>query len=331
MKNKTLILFLLALSVLSQAQYKPKRIKSKNDFIQKKTNTVFPLRIDNLLRKNIYAFNRKKTNIGVSYEDIESHTLASIYIYPANAGTEDRLRIEYLKSLQSIASVSDDGVFATQYYVSYSDSAYKINGFKSEIENNEDYSSLVVYECGCWFFKIRITSEELDSLTCNQIESRLLNFFKPTKLVQISHLNPKSSIYVAKNALIDSLMLNSVLSAAFAKSKWALDNVDSLERASGFPGLYLDLHIESINAFVNYEKEHPDLNKTERTADYLSELNSIIDNDFLEEFLMDQYDMIMIVPDNLEFDFEAYESWKLQNPLTINLNKMLYVIIYNKK
>ncbi len=330
MKNKTLILFLLALSVLSQAQYKPKRIKSKNDFIQKKTNTVFPLRIDNLLRKNIYAFNRKKTNIGVSYEDIESHTLASIYIYPANAGTEDRLRIEYLKSLQSIASVSDDGVFATQYYVSYSDSAYKINGFKSEIENNEDYSSLVVYECGSWFFKIRITSEELDSLTCNQLESKLMDFFNPTKLVRISHLNPKTSIYVAEAALVDSVMLGSAMGSAFAKVKWVMDNVDSLERASGFSGLYLDLHIASLKAFVNFEREHPNFSKIESTADYLSELNLIIENDFLEEFILEQYGMIMIVPENLECDFEAYERWKLQNPIKIDLNKMFYVVIFDE-
>lgn len=148
--------------------------------------------------------------------------------------------------------------------------------------------------------------------------------------LQISHLNPKADINFAKAAFVDSLMLGSAMGSAFKKLEWVMDNVDSLERASGFPGLYLEMHIASLKEFTEFEKKHPDFSKAKRTEQYLTELNSIIDNGFLEEFIMEQYDMIMIVPDNLEFDFEGFDKWKKENPINIDLNERFYVIWFSE-
>lgn len=308
----------------------PKKIKAKADYKHSTTGFNFPLAIDQYNRTDIYAFDKKKQNIGITYKSGDLKTTVSIYLYPAGAGTEDRLRNEYIKSMQSVANVSDNGVHAEQFAVSYKNGDYKINGFKANIKDTDKKSSLSVFECGTWFFKIRISSETLDTTGMKQAEQKILDLYKPTRLVKISHLNPKADINFAKAAFVDSLMLGSAMGSAFKKLEWVMDNVDSLERASGFPGLYLEMHIASLKEFTEFEKKHPDFSKTKRTEQYLTELNSIIDNGFLEEFIMEQYDMIMIVPDNLEFDFEGFDKWKKENPINIDLNERFYVIWFSE-
>lgn len=62
----------------------------------------------------------------------------------------------------------------------------------------------------------------------------------------------------------------------------------------------------------------------------MNELNSIIDNGFLEEFIMEQFNMVMIIPEDLEFDFEEFDEWKKENPISINLNERFYVIWHSE-
>ncbi len=330
MRKSILILLALTINLSIQAQLSPKKIKAKADYRHVATGFTFPLTIDQYDRADIYAFDNKKQNVGITYKTSDLRTIVSIYLYPAGPGTEDRLRNEYLKSIQSVANISERGVHAEQFPVSYKNGDYKINGFKANIKDIYKKSSLSVYECGQWFFKIRISSEVLDTVGMKQAEQKILDLYEPTRLVKISHLNPKADISFAKAAFVDSLMLGSAMGSSFKKLEWAMENIDSFERASGFPGLYLDMHIASLKGFTEFEKEHTDFTKTKRTEKYLAELNSIINNGFLEEFIMEQYNMIMIVPENLEFDFELFDKWKLENPISINLNERFYVIWFSE-
>ncbi len=330
MRKTIFLLLALTISLSIQAQMKPKKIKSKADYTHTATGFNFPLTIDQYYRTDIYAFDKKKQNIGITYKTNDLKTIVSVYLYPAGAATEDRLRNEYLESMQSVANISDNGVHAEQFAVSFKNGDYKINGFKANIKNIDKKSSLCVFECGEWFFKIRISSEILDTLGMKQTEQKILDLYKPTRLVKISHLNPKADISFTKAVFVDSLMLGSAMGSAFKKLEWAMDNIDSLERASGFPGLYLDMHIASLKEFTEFEKKYPDFSKTKRTEEYLTELKSIIENGFLEEFIMEQFNMIMIVPENLEFDFEEFDEWKKNNPISINLNERFYVIWFGE-
>ncbi len=331
MKKNFFILFLLPVSLLIQAQIKPKKIKTKSDYKHKATDINFPLKIDKYNRTNISAFDKKKQNIGVTYKDNNSKTVISIYLYPAGAATEDRLRNEYLKSMQYIANLSDNGINAKQSPIFHKNENYKINGFNAIINDINKKSSLSIFECGEWFFKIRITSEVLNTIDIKQIEQKILYLYKPTRLVKLSHLNHKADVNFNKVAFVDSVMLGSAMGSAFKKIDWVMNNVDSLERASGFPGLYLEMHIESLKEFTKFEKRFPNISKTKHTKKYLSELKSIINNGFLEEFIMEQFNMVMIVPDNLEFNFKEFKQWKINNPISINLNEKFYVIGFNKK
>jgi len=334
MKRLITLILILTITLLSQAQNKPKLIKSKKDFFHTSTSLNFPLNIDEYKRIDIYAFDKKRTNIGVTYENktVNSATTFTIYVYPAGDGTEDRLRSEYLVSIQSIANNTTTGIDINQYATSYENSDYRINGFKADIKKyqSKPKSCLTLFECGSWFFKIRMTSENLDSIEFVALEKRILNFFQPTELVKNKHLNPKASINFAPGAFIDSVMLGSNMGSVFKKLEWVLENVDSLERAAGFPSLYLNMYIEALHEFIKFENKHPEYTKSERTERYLFELNSIINSGYLEEFIMEQYNMVMIVPEHLKLDYESYQEWKLSNPISINLNEMFYIISFKE-
>jgi hypothetical protein len=328
MKNTFFLMIALVATLNVYTQYSPKKIKSQADYIQKSTNLIFPLQIDNYKRTEIFAFNNMKTNLGVSYE--HNKTDLTIYVYPAGNGTEDRFRNEYLNSLQVIANRLNSDIEATQFPISFKDSGYKVNGFKAEYRDFNEISSLSVYECGQWFFKIRITTENLDSIGISNLETRILDLFVPTKLVQRSPLNPRANILISPDGFADKVMLGSTLARAYNKIAWVNENIDSLERIAGFPSLYLEMHVSSLLAFVNFEKDNPDLNKTKETADYLFLLNSIISNGFIDEFILDQYNMVMIIPKDLELNIEAYQKWKNEHNINIDLNNKLYSIQYKK-
>ena len=58
------------------------------------------------------------------------------------------------------------------------------------------------------------------------------------------------------------------------------------------------------------------------------ELNSIIESGFINEFLMEQYQMLLIVPENRILNFEAFQKWKENKKLKIDLNQKYCVVSY---
>lgn len=322
---------IILLSVLGQISYgqtpgQPKQLKVKGTYVHSRTMTEFPENIGTYQRQGVYSFDKKKENIGSTYKSGE--TTLSVYLYPAGDGSEGRLRNQYLQALQDMSDVSKSGIHAEQGYKFFKKGDYKVNGF-SAITPDEPKSQLTLFECGQWFLKIRITTSSLDTAQINGLEREVLNSFDPTRLVKSSRLNSKADVYFAKAAFRDSLMLGSAMGSAFKKISWALENVDSLERAAGFPDLYLGLQVESLREFIQFEKRQK-WNRQQSTTDYLNELNQIIDAGFLEEFIMEQFNMIMIVPKEITLDFEGFQKWKQTHPITINLNQRFYVVSYKK-
>jgi hypothetical protein len=327
LRTTALIIILSAIgqACYSQALTRPKPVKAKGTYVHLPSKTEFPEQIGTFKRSSIHTFDKKKENVGSTYDN--PGTSLSIYVYPAGSGSEGRLRSEYLHSMQGMANVSRDGIHAVQRHRYFKSDGFRINGFTA-VTYDEPKSQLTVFECGQWFFKVRITSNSLDTAQIRSIENDVLEVIKPTQLVQRFPLNDKASIYFAKAAFRDSLMLGSVMGSAYKKVEWALDNVDSLERLAGFPDSYLGLQVESLKALVQFEKRKT-WSKQQSTTDYLDELNAIINAGFVEEFVMEQFDMLLIVPDQMVLDFEGFDSWQLAHPVRIDLGKMFYVISYN--
>ena len=325
-----LILILFVFQVQGQERKSPKKIKINGDYIHSKTETIFPELFENYKRSDVYSFDKKDENVGVTYENEanDKKTTISIYLYPTEEATEDRLRNEYFNSMQSIANFSKNGINATQKLIRKVGEKYICNGIKAEMKNDKnEITQLSLFECGTWFYKIRLTTNELDSTQVENIEKKIIEKFEPTRLTGIRSLNPKANVYFSKSAFCDSIMLGSTMGSAFKKIEWALKNVNENERASGFPDLYIDMHIESIKELLKFQEKYK-YKKTQTTINYLGELNSIVEAGFLNEFLLDQYKMLLIVPDDRVINYEAYEKWKENKKLTIDLNKKYYVVSY---
>ena len=337
-RNKHLLFLALTLLVFSnvkgQDRYEPKKIKAKGDYIHEATNTTFPTAIDNYIRTEVTSYDKKKTNISANYENETSggKTKFTVYLYPVGIESEQELRYEYLNSLQSIAYAADKSLNAAQEYCSYKKDGYKIHGYSAYIlADNRNQTALEIYQCGSWFLKIRVTSDVLDTAAIDILNKRVVDLFSPVNLVKTSALSLQPHFNVSKKALRDSLMLGCIMSSTFKKLEWLEANVDSTERASGFPDLYLDMYVESLKDFVKYAEEHKDWHLSNSTKEYLDQLNSLIANGFLDEFIMEQFSNVMIVPDKVDFDFKSFDHWKISHPININLNERYCVITYEPK
>lgn len=327
--NGTKILFIL-LTIFS-INVKIHSQNNKGDYKHKSTNFTFPQTIGEYKRSSLTVFDKKDLNIRAFYQSVENteKTNFTIHVYPAGVGTDTRLRYEYLKSIKSFSNITGSS-FVTNFPVSFQNSGYKINGIKAEYSKLNSKSCISVFECGRWFFKIIITTQSLDSIQIETLETRILDVFIPTKLVQAYPLNPKADINFAKSAFADSIMLGSVMGSALKKLEWVFDNVDSLERASGFPGLYLEMYITAFTELAEFDKRFPNTIKSKSTDDYLRDVKKIINSGFLPEYIMDKYNWVLIIPSQLKLDLDGYKKWKAENPTLIDLPDRFYSIYFDK-
>ncbi len=235
-----LIFTLTTLFAYGQEKPSPKAIKSNGDFVHSFTGMTFPERIESYSRKSIYSFTKSDDDIEVTYEN-SYKTSVAIKIYPAGDGTEGRLRYEYLKTLQNISDAANKTVGFDQGPVRKVGAKYICNGFKtvSKSRDKSEINQLVLYECGTWFLRIKITSRNLDSTNIEALEETFLNKYDPTKLTELKSLNPKSEFIVAPALGKDRERAKFILKSGFKKLEWANNNVPENERASGFPDLYL--------------------------------------------------------------------------------------------
>jgi len=64
----TLFTFLIFSFCWSQPRTNPKKLKAKGNYEHSRTLTQFPEILDDFERQSIFSFDKKNTNIGVTYE-----------------------------------------------------------------------------------------------------------------------------------------------------------------------------------------------------------------------------------------------------------------------
>lgn len=333
---KIVIIFTLLFTTFDiangQPRMQPKKINTKEIYTHSVTNVSFPqVLFDGYKRMSVYSFDKKNKNIGVTYEKNMNgeKIIFSLYLYPAGDGCEGRLRQEYKNSMQTVTSTTINGLNFTQVATQHEGEKYICNGFKAMFtSDNGELSQLTLFESGTWFYKIRITTSRQDSALLLDMEKEILQKFDPTSLTDLTPLNDKVNIYFNKTAFRDSTLLGSAMGSAFKKIEWVMDNVKEKERATGFPDLYLELHVEALKAFMEFQ-HRVSTSITGYTKRYLEELQAIFDAGFLPEFVMDQYEMVLIIPDDIPDRRNEYLLWKSENNISINLNEKFYILSFD--
>lgn len=319
----TLFTFIISFG-FSQDLTNPKKIRSKGIYTHKYTNLEFPQNSGKLKRESIFEFNKKKSNIGVTYT--QGTIKLTLYIYPAGGAIDGRLRNEYRKSLQEIVMVEDHSMNFIQEPKIFELNGYKLVGL-SAFSQDKRTTRLTVYECGEWFYKIRISGTRHDSLLIDNIEKQIMDNWNPIALVKHSNLETKAYITVAPIILRDSLMLGTIMGSAIKKLEWAFNNTDSLERAAGFPDMYLNMHVTSFKELVEFKKRKVYWEATPETYNFLEDVENIISHNFVEEFILEEYGYLMLVSDDVHLDIEEYKQWLLENNISIGLDETKYYLI----
>ena len=203
---------------------------------------------------------------------------------------------------------------ATQKIVKYAKNGIKLLGLNTTINGNDLRTVFTLFQCGKYFISYRVSSFESEINELNNISIKLMDKYSPVEIVQKQSLKQELGIHIALEMQKDSTYLNVILKGARAKAKWISENVDSLERSSGFPSLYFEAHKASLIAML---KEW-EISKHNNSVfdDYLNYLLKVRDNGFINEFISDRYKDILLFPNNIKFDFDSYQNWeKINKPL----------------
>ncbi len=313
---KILILFIFVSNYgYTQLRSSPKKLKFKDEFIHSETKTEFPKNLDDYILIDAYSFDKKDENVGVTYE--KENTKISIYIYPDKIGNEGRLRNEFLSAYSVI--FNNDTDVKNLKIIHHIGEKYTCNGIRGISKDSKNENSLLtIFECGTWMYKIRITSSELNNENLIDLETKILGKIEPSRLTGIKLFKLKGAVSFSNTAMKDSTMLVSTMAYSFKKFEWLIKNLEEREKYSGFQDLYIDMHKEALKQFVLYEHKHK-YSSSEETKEYLKNLNKIIDSPYLNEFLMEQYKMTLIIPNEIILNFEEYRKWKSENNFNLDL------------
>lgn len=97
-----------------------------------------------------------------------------------------------------------------------------------------------------------------------------------------------------------------------------------MELRAGFPSLYFEPRKAATLAMM--EKWNSTPKKKTRFLKYFNSIQQIIDNGFLNAFIVEQNNGVLIVPDSEKYDLPAYQAWKAKRISPDAFSDMMYLI-----
>ena len=304
--------------------YKSREISYRGEYYHNQTMVAFPQSIEGFMRGSITSFNKDNTNIGVSYYANNSlqDPHITIYIYPAPVAMEYRIRDEYFNSIHSISNYANQKIAAVPKQNIIEKDGYRLFGLQATISGNDFKTVMTLFECGKYFIKYRVSSSSSDTSMLNDISSKLIDQFSPIDIVKKQPLIDVATIHIAPGIINDTSSLDPILAAALAKVNWVNENVDSLERCSGFLSLYFEEQqitiLEMLKKWESLKSDNAFL------KNYFNDLLIIRDSGFLNEFIFEQYNGILFLPEGLKLDYDNYYIWKMKNNASVSIVGPIY-------
>lgn len=324
------ICLLTTINTSAQQLQNPKLIRKQGDFTHNGTQSIFPAMLDGFERTELFAFDKYQNNISGTYVSGEGKNTidVTIYIYPAGDAFDSRFHKEFNTIVNVIMLREDVYVSPVPTHIQYRKDGYTVNGFRADISTNKKNTMVELFECGNWFYKIRITAKNKNAQALHDISNRFRDFIDPARMVKHSTLTSQSTIHVAPAVMQDSGMLYCTLGSMLNTLEWYNKNVDSLERLAGVPNQYLEAQLTSFETFANYADSTQGNVKLQGSIEYIQDIKKLMKAGFLDEFLMEINDMMLIYPKDWKFDYRAYDLWTQQNKISIKPNITYYVIRY---
>lgn len=302
-------------------------LNSSNNFLHTETQTVFPYRMEEWTRTQATTFPDEKGKIEVQYSDKTGGNVVGIRLSPSANATEGRLRNEYLKETMKISKGSNLFPKEAPVAVKFVGQKYHCNGVRGFFTGTNDNVLVSVYECGTWLLNIQVSSPRNDREALTRIEESFLQQINPARLTALCPLNLKSNVHFETEALKDTVMTAAIVKSAFRKIEWVKENVDEEERYSGFPDLYLPMHVAALKEYLDVQSRK-NWHKSKQAEAFYRGLDEINKAGYLPEFIMEEYQNVMAVPSNLPLRMKDYEQWKSDRPIKVHLPVNQYTITY---
>lgn len=303
-----------------------------SDYKYEFAQTLFPYKLMGFERKQIVVDAGERNKVEAIYElpSCGGKVWFKINLKSDFEATEGRLREEYLNQVESLGNKNSNLQIDAPSIIKKFGNKYTNNGILGTITHlGKKNGELRVYECGFWLFSLVVFSDENNPNDMEQTINQLTEYFNPEHFTEIKPLSVKPNISFERELLKDAVLMGPIIGSGFKKLDWVRENVRENERASGFPDLYLQMHLAAINEFLELASRKK-MSNSAQAQKYFEELSAIKQAGFLPEFIMEQYKKIMVVPSNVTFNYEAFHEWLKDKKISTDLTKKWYIICYRK-
>ncbi|VBB48066.1 exported hypothetical protein [uncultured Paludibacter sp.] len=304
----------------------------KLDYAHSSTKTVFPYKLTDFERKQIIAYEKDPNKIDVIYESPSSNKKIwfKISLLPTYEAVEGRLRDEYIHQIEKNRNKNKKWETPNPILIKEYGSKYICNGIKGTFHLTEKkHRQVRVYECGTWLFSLFLSSDNSDEDEFEKTADMIADYFKPEHLTELKPLNIKPNISFERELLKDTVFMGPMIGSGFTKLDWVRENVRENERASGFPDLYLPMHLAAMDKFLQLASKKR-MSNSLQAQKYYEDLLEIKQAGFMSEFIMEQFNKVMIVPPNIKLNYDAFHQWRAGKNISVDLNKKWYIICYRK-
>lgn len=300
---------------------------TKTNFFHSFSNTTFPFFLLDFERTNVSL--KQKNDISATYSSSKDETTINIHLISSTTANEGRLRNHYRNSLQKIKQNNAFSENLSSQFLKFEGNNYICNGVEcfSQNENSENLL-LQTYECGSWMLDIEMESKKLPIDSLDLVVKNIVNYINPSRLTGVKPLNLKPNIDFETEALKDIETVGAMVASALKKADWASSNVDKKERASGFPDIYLNMHVEALEEYLKILSKKNSRSKNQENVQFFNELKLINEAGFLKEYIFDSFEELVFVPSYVTLNMEKYLEWKQQQKLVADFHKKRYTINY---
>ncbi len=300
----------------------------KSNYLHPQTKTIFPYNLGEFERKQVFEYSKEPGKLSVIYTDKSGKSFIEVHLTPTHDAREGRLRNEYLKEIKKLAKEEGKNYLPKPQIVKFNGRNYTNNGVSGTYREENTISQYTLYECGVWLLGMNMKMHDVDSADFEKMTEELTRQFNPSRYTALSPLNLKSNVDFNKEALKDTVVTSALVSSAFAKMNWATDNVSSRERHSGFPDIYLAMHLAAFDEYLKIQGRKKSLNASPAAKEFYYDILALRNAGFLAEYIMEQYEEVMIVPPYLKLNFDAYRQWRSRIDIQTKLNQNRYTIVY---
>lgn len=300
----------------------------KCNFLHKASGTIFPYRINGFERAKLIFSSESK--IEVIYKTAKEQSTFTVALIPADEATEGRLRNTYLAGIKQMAKEKGKNYSPKPTFLKFRGLKYTNAGVEGTyVHDEKEFSQLQVFDCGSWVLTIQLDMKGMEEEQFKLFGNDLIRYLNPARLTALKLMNLKPNVDFDNESLKDTVVTGALVASAFKKMDWATENVSERERYAGFPDIYLTMHTESLREYLRILTRKPNRTKSPENLRFYADLKAIHDAGFLNEFVVETYENVMIVPEHIQLNFPAYRKWKQQREeLKVDLLKKRYKINY---